>query len=323
MTKDQSLYNRVRPTKISDLVGQDEVVQSLTALLKKKPLPRVFLITGPTGTGKSTIAYILRDHLKCHSESDYNVYNAADKGGIDTIRTVIDNIRWKPLSKGGNRLWHFEECHKLTPDAQETLLVPLEHPPANVYFILSTTDPQKLKPTLKSRCTPINLKPIAESVLTKLVQTTAKAEGAKLHESVAKKIAECSGGSARMAMVLLEQVIPVKGTAAKLAIIEKSDVAGPAFDLCRSMFGWDNRFQPDWPRAAKILEQLRKDGATDQVEGLRHMILQTCGSTMLKGGPGAARALEIYSCFEFDFFATKLNGLIAAVFRACHTSSRR
>lgn len=322
MTEDQSLYNRVRPSKVSDLVGQDEAVQSLTALLKKKLTTKAFLITGPSGVGKTTIAYILRDHLKCHAESDYNIYNAADKGGIDTIRTVIDNIRWKPLSKGGNRLWHFEECHKLTPDAQDTLLVPLEHPPPNVYFILSTTDPQKVKTAIKTRCTPINLKPIAESVLTKLVQKTAKAEGAKLHESVAKKIAECAQGSARMALVLLEQAIPVKGTSAKMAILEKSDAAGPAFDLCKAMFGWENAGRTDWPRAAKVLDQLKKEGSDQQIEGLRQMVLSTCANVMLKGGPAAGRALEIYSLFEFDFYSTRINGLIAAVFRACNTGRK-
>ena len=312
-----SLYNKVRPTKVSDLVGQPDAVKTLEGMISKKKIPHAILLTGPSGVGKTTIAHILKKHIKCN-DVDYNYVNAADKGGIDTIRQIIDQIRYKPLTSGTNRLWLFDECHKLTSDAQDTLLVPLENPPKYVYFILCTTDPQKIKTTIKTRCTPINLNPLHQLELNKLIKKVAQEESIKLSNEVVNKISEIANGSARMALVLLEQISNIKSDEEKLLALQKSDVNIPAFDLCKAMFGWENGMRPDWPRACKVLEQIKKDGV--EVEGIRQMVLSTCGTIILtKTGMQVTRALQIFQCFEYDFFATKVNGLIAATFRACNS----
>ena len=145
-----SLAVKYRPKRLADFLGNTETVQALRALMEREEMPHTILFTGPSGTGKTTLARIVARRLQC-SEHDLQELNTADFRGIDTIRDVVRNMALCPMS-GSCRVWILDEVHQLSKDAQHALLKALEDTPKHVYFLLATTDPAKLLPTIRTRC---------------------------------------------------------------------------------------------------------------------------------------------------------------------------
>ena len=146
------LYKKYRPDGYGDLVGQAPAVKVLRGLLKKG-LPHAMLLTGPSGCGKTTVARIIKNKLQCQ-DSDFVELNSASDRGIDVIRGIDGRMRLGGLL-GGPRIWLFDECHRLTKDAQEAMLKYLEDTPSHVYFLLATTEPDKLITAIRTRCTEV------------------------------------------------------------------------------------------------------------------------------------------------------------------------
>jgi len=139
------LYRKYRPTKFSQVLGQREAIATLANMGKRRAVPHCLLFTGPSGVGKTTLIRILREKLGC-KEHDYVEINAAEARGIDTIRDIQRRLTLSPLS-GRCRVWAIDECHRLTTDAQSALLKILEDTPPTAYFMLATTEPNKLLTT--------------------------------------------------------------------------------------------------------------------------------------------------------------------------------
>ena len=199
------LYKKHRPKNFEDLIGQTTAVRLLSKKMKSNNLPHTVLLTGPSGCGKTTVARILKRLLKC-SKGDYKEINTADHRGIEDIREVNRRMRQAPID-GDCRIWLIDEAHKLTNDAQNAFLKMLEDTPKHVYFILATTHPQKLIKTIRTRSTQIDLKSLSNKDLEKLLLSISEKEKFNLPEDVLEKIIENSDGSARKALVLLDQVI--------------------------------------------------------------------------------------------------------------------
>lgn len=220
-TVTQSLAVKYRPRTFEDLVGHENAVAVLRGMVKTKKYPGAILITGTTGTGKTTLARIIATYMNAgkvledsdsfrlaEKHPDFININAAETGKVDDIRTLIRGSKAAPYTNF--RVICIDEAHQLTGASAEALLVPLEEPTPSTMWILCTTDPQKLKATVANRCTRIELKPIEPKDIAKRLAQIAKAEGVKPSrevKSALKSISELSEGSMRNAISHLEALL--------------------------------------------------------------------------------------------------------------------
>ena len=166
------LYRKFRPTKLQDVYGQPQAIKALQAMVIKKKIPHVMMFSGHSGSGKTTSARIMRRHIKC-GIPDFSEMNCADIRGIDAVRDIRKSMHLKPMN-GTSKLWLIDEAHRLTGGAQEAMLKILEDVPSHVYFILCTTDPNKLTRTVRDRCFPVKFKPLNASAIEQSLLYIAK-----------------------------------------------------------------------------------------------------------------------------------------------------
>jgi DNA polymerase-3 subunit gamma/tau len=159
-------------SKIGHLFGQDHLVPVLDTWMKNpERIPHSLLISGPYGMGKSSIARLL-SRVLATNDSDIEEINAAAFRGIDDVRSLIEAARFSPL--GSARVVILDELHALTNAAQSALLKVIETPPSSLYYFLCTTEPQKLLPTIRSRCIPLEVKLLKEPQAFELIDFLSK-----------------------------------------------------------------------------------------------------------------------------------------------------
>jgi DNA polymerase III gamma/tau subunit len=308
----KELYKKYRPKKLADVVGHTSVIGSLQKKLEKGNMPHAILFSGGPGVGKTTLARILRRELNC-GDQDFKAINAADFNGIDTIRKISRVANMCPIS-GDCRVWVVDECHKLTNEAQNAFLNILEDTPSHVYFFLCTTDSGKIIEAVRSRCTEIKLGSISDEALTDLINRVIKAEELKLTPEVVDEIVSAAEGSARKALVILDQVGQLDSSKEQMAAVSKSAITkGQAIELARALFNP----KAEWFQIANLLRDLK-----DEPEQIRYLILGYAKSCLL-GRAGertmpyhANRAFEIIDIFARNFYDSKHAGLAAACFEA-------
>ncbi len=297
------LYKKHRPKKFEELVGQFPAIKLLDKKMKSNNLPHTILLTGPSGCGKTTVARILKRMLKC-SKADYREINTADHRGIEDVREINRRMRQAPID-GDCRIWLIDEAHKLTNDAQNALLKMLEDTPKHVYFILATTHPQKLIKTIRTRSTQIDLKSLSNKDLEKLLLLVSEQEKFDLPEDVCDKIVENSDGSARKALVLLDQVIELDEEEMIDAIANAlSEQQG--FAVARALHNPKIR----WLAMAKILREVE----TEEPETIRWIVLGYARKVILSCSGLEARAYNIIDAFRDHFYDSKHAGLVAACY---------
>ncbi len=297
------LYKKHRPKNLKRIVGQETAVNILSSMISNGKIPHSILFTGPSGCGKTTIARILKKQLNC-STLDFQEINCADFRGIDTIRDIRQRMGQAPMN-GNCKIWLIDECHMLSTQAQNAFLKILEDTPNHVYFFLATTLPQKLLRTIKTRCTEIQLKEIKSKPLYQLIQYTAKREHFSISEEVIEEIIDHSEGSARKALVLLNQILDIEGEEEQIESIISSDSKANAIEIARLLI------QPrtKWKDMSKLLREIDEDP-----ESLRYMILGYASAVLIKGGKLAPRAYLIIESFQDNFYDSKKAGLIAACY---------
>ncbi len=299
------LYKKYRPRTLDKILGQDSSVKILKSFIAKRKIPHALLFTGPSGCGKTTLARILRRELKC-GKHDFTELDCADFRGIEMVRNIRSRLYQAPIS-GRCRVWIIDECHKLTADAQNAFLKMLEDTPKHVYFMLATTDPQKLKKTIKTRCTEIVVRSLTDKYILSLVAYVCKQEGYdKLPKEVVEKIIESCDGSARKALVLLGKIIDLDDEDEMIDAIKATTVGVQAIAIVRALLNP----RVKWMEMAKIL----KETSTEEPEQIRWMILGYAKSVLLGGGKFSARAYLIIDVFRDHFYDSKHAGLVAACY---------
>lgn len=206
------MHSEFRPQEIGLLFGQEHLWELLTQWVNDtKTIPQSILISGAYGCGKTSIARILSQALGASGNDLYEI-NAAEARGIDDVRSWMDATRFAAF--GPAKVFIIDELHQMTAAAQSALLKVIEEPPQGVYFILCTTEPYKLLPTIKSRCTSIEVKPLGREALADLVRFLSKG---KISEENIEAIYRHSRGHARDAVKLV-QVALAQGLLSPAAI---------------------------------------------------------------------------------------------------------
>lgn len=303
------LYKKFRPARLKDLIGQEDAVRVLSTFIKKKKVPRALLFTGPSGTGKTTAARIIAVAVGCE-DSDINEYNSADMRGIDTVREI--RTRMERSSWGANKCYILDEMHQVLGASQDAMLKMLEDTPDHVHFILATTDPQKLKKALRTRCTEVKFNLIGDAYIADLIHDVTKKEKKNLDKSVIRSIVNCSAGSARQALVLLNQIIDIKKTSKQLKIIEAADIEDVSKTLAQLLM--DTR--SNWKQIAACLAGIGKD----EVEGVRWGVLGYARAVMLKADN--RRAMAMIECFQDHFYDSGQAGLLGSANQVFHSKGK-
>jgi DNA polymerase-3 subunit gamma/tau len=234
----QVIARKWRPQTFDDVVGQDHVVRTLRNAIARGRIAHAYLFVGPRGTGKTSTARIFAKALNCTggpkadfdpadpaclsiaagSHLDVIEIDGASNNGVDQVRDLRDTVQYSP-AQGKFKIYIIDEVHMLSAQAFNALLKTLEEPPAHVKFVFATTDPQKVLPTIISRCQRFDLKPIPAPLIVERLQKIAAAEGIQITDTAVACIARMADGGMRDAQSIFDQMISFCGTS-----IAESDV---------------------------------------------------------------------------------------------------
>jgi DNA polymerase III subunit gamma/tau len=248
----EPFYTKYRPQKWEDVIGQDVVVDSLRAVLDKGHT-HAFLITGPMGCGKTTIGRLIAKEVGCDMAWGFTELNGGNDRGIDTIRALNSATLSAPMH-GKASVYLIDEAHRLTKDAAEALLKTIEDCPYYVFFVLCTSEPNKVIGTLKQRCMQYQLGYLKSYDILKVLKHVVEEEELDVSREVLKKIVELSEGSPRAALVLLEQVEVLEDEDRMLELLNLfySNEAKVS-DFCKALLN------KDWKEAKNALKVIDED----------------------------------------------------------------
>lgn len=265
-----SLYLRYRPTSYSEIVGQDQAVSLLKA---KSAVQHIILLTGSSGTGKTTLARIAAKEVGC---TTIHEKDCADDRSIDMVRDLKESMRYHALT-GGSQAWIMDEATQLPKTTQQAMLTAMEECPEWIWLFFCTTDTTGLLPTFLGRCFQVNLYDLGPRELEKIVARALIGEKKKLPMPVMTSINKKSFGSARMALQLAEAALAFDGDEAKqLQIINSSSTVDDdkVEFLARLLIK-----RSAWTEVAKSLS-----GVTEQdVFGLRKQVSTYMAKVLLGG----------------------------------------
>mgnify|MGYP003299972993 CR=1 FL=1 len=308
----KSFYRVYRPKNFAEVVGQDFITRTLSNQIANQKIGHAYLFCGTRGTGKTSVAKIFADAVNCENfhngkvcgkcawcqnpnkSMDIFEIDAASNNGVDAVRDLIESVKYPPVV-GKYKVYIIDEVHMFSGSAFNALLKTLEEPPAHVIFVLATTEPHKLLPTVQSRCLRFNFQNVALGEIEKVVKKVFQAEKIVADDASVTLIAKEGQGSVRDALSFADTVAAYCGKDAVTTAMINKVVGGLDAQIFQQLV---NQIVAGEPQAVRDTVNQIFNSSTGTARILNGTLNAIKDAYVQKPSPRLATALRIFANLE-------------------------
>lgn len=310
------LQDKYRPKSFDDVIGNSETIKSIKNNFDKESFSKALLFVGPTGVGKTTVARIIKNHLKV-ADSDFHELDTSTDRGIGFVRSLKETIHYAP-NLGNLKIYYLDESN-FTPDAIKALKKSTEDVPDHVLFIIASNDISSLKKTkdgkaLLGRFQNYYFEKLNERELRSVLRKVSSSEGKKVSTDVLKYIAQSADGSARNAIVTLNSVIDLESEESMLSLIKQNDFTGEVEDteiieICRALINGAR-----WNTVSEMVKNYKGEPET-----ARRAVLGYMRTVLLNNPKNANKVIDIIDYFRDNYYDTGATGFALSCYLSTET----